>query len=660
MDQTPKTSFSVDQVAVLVLVVLSIAGCGGPSDPSHDAFVPPTDLSEAEPFVEETGGSDEGAVDSGPTPLGLPVTQDGVTWVGVASVDITPEVPETYLDLNDDHHFDGCLDDPDALKDGCDEPFDDVNGNGVFDAVWIAGFDPRRAAQGVHDPISVRSMVVLRDGEYVVLTGLDLVGLLSFRIDAAREILVADDGMEAHRWVVASSHNHQGPDCFGIWGFTDLDTFTFTPGFDPDYQEFLVQAMVQSVREAAAAVRPVEVVMGMIDLAEVSDWFNGERFGGLNPRPHTRGLIHDIRDPVLTSTGVFLMHARDPETGTGVASLLNFAGHPEVWGDENSLISADWVGVARDRIDGALGGMTVFLPESVGGMQSMLGAEIPLVDEAGDWVWQTDIPGESIPVWPQRETWEYVRSAGVHVADAALAAVAEAKVVTLDPIEVAWREMRVHADNDGWALGAVMGIGDFDLDGIIKDPDLCPGFDPEDPFDVGCMDTWTWRFRLGPLAAITAPGELLPELFHGFPDDPVWAAESQDPGLRGDARGSRYFPQHPAACDGVKFTDCSTVFERGGCDCLKMHAVPYELSDDPLLATPMKDLLADEATFKVAISMTGNYLSYIIPASDFNTAVSVLEGPVGDHYEDSVSASSTLATTLQRAQLELGKDGGGP
>lgn len=645
------------QFLMAILVTAGLIGCGGIAQGEGSDPFPETATDEVGFLADssdegvESGEPDLGTI--GPTPLGLPMSSDGVTRIGVAEVDITPLVAETYFDLNQNNEFDGCPDDPDALLEGCDEPFDDANGNGEFDAVWIAGFDPKRAASGVHDPITVRSMVVVRNGEYVVLTGIDLIGLLSFRIDAARAVLVDEDGMEPHRWIAASAHNHQGPDCFGIWGFTDLDTFTFTPGFDPEYQEFLVHAMVQSVREAADRVQPVEVLMGMTDLAGASAWFNGERFGGLNPRPHTRGLIHDIRDPVLASTGVFLMHARDPDTLEGVASLLNFSGHPEVWGDENTLISSDWVGVARDRIDSALGGLTVFLPESVGGMQSMLGAEIPLVDESGEWVWQRGIPGEPIPVWAEKETWEYVRSVGVHVADAALAALEGALVVTLDPIEVRWQPMRVHADNDGWALGAVMGIGDFDLDGIIKDPELCPGFDPGDPFDVGCMDTWTWRLRLGPLAAITAPGELLPELFHGFPDDPVWAAESKDPSLRGVDRGSRYFPQHPAACDGVDFDDCRAVFERDGCDCLKMHDVPYVLSSDPVLAVPMKDRLDAAAPFKLAISMTGNYLSYIIPANDFNTAVSVLEGPVGDHYEDSVAASSTHATVLQQAQLVL-------
>ena len=71
---------------------------------------------------------------------------------------------------------------------------------------------------------------------------------------------------------------------------------------------------------------------------------------------------------------------------------------------------------------------------------------------------------------------------------------------------------------------------------------------------------------------------------------------------------------------------------------------------------PLVDLLSPSATYKVAFSAAGSYLSYIIPAPDIHHDVSVLSGPVGDHYEDSVTASSTMGAVLQEAQMALGYD----
>ena len=646
----------------LTIVLVSTLGCPDGANeqvPEVAEDVTEDDRSDSGGEVDDGEvGLDEGVGDTGEEalPFELPSEIDDVTYVGVAEVDITPEILETFTDLNDNGYFDGCLDNPGGDREGCDEPFNDEDGDGQFDAVWIAGFDPKRAALDIHDAILVRTIAVVRNGEYIFLTGMDLVGLPQTRIDVARDVLVAEDGMAPERFIPASSHNHQGPDVFGIWGFTDLDGGVFHAGFDEAYQQRVVDALVASVRSAAAAVRPAEIVMAMEDMAERSAWFSGRLFDGINPRDHQTGLINDIRDPVIASTRVFVMHARDPETGNGIATLLNFSSHPETWDDENNNISADWVGVARDRIDAALGGLTVFMPECLGGMQSMLGAQIPQVDEDGDWVWQ-DGP-DSEPVWAAKGTFDFVRSAGTHVADAALDALEGAEPVVLEPFIVRWNTVRVNIDNAGWAMGATLGIADLNQDDLIDDPEECPEMDPRDPLALGCWDTHTWRFQLGPLAVITAPGELLPEVFHGLPDDPIWRIESENPAHRGsaDLRDSKYFPQPPAGCDDVAFEDCRDAYEVDDCDCLRMHDVPYLNSPDPAALPPLVTLLSTEATYRIATSATGNYMSYIIPENDFNTKVSLLSGPDGDHFEDTVSGSSTAATALVRAQLELGND----
>ena len=60
---------------------------------------------------------------------------------GFSAVQITPDVPDRWVDKNDDAKY--------KPKDG--DTFIDGNGNGKFDPVWIAGFSNSKPANGIHD-----------------------------------------------------------------------------------------------------------------------------------------------------------------------------------------------------------------------------------------------------------------------------------------------------------------------------------------------------------------------------------------------------------------------------------------------------------------------------------------------------------------------------
>ena len=68
--------------------------------------------------------------------------------------DITPKFPDSWADLDGNAQFDP---DIDSRVDG--------NGNGEFDAVWMAGFQNNRPAQGVELPLKAVA-TVLDDGEH--------------------------------------------------------------------------------------------------------------------------------------------------------------------------------------------------------------------------------------------------------------------------------------------------------------------------------------------------------------------------------------------------------------------------------------------------------------------------------------------------------------
>lgn len=582
---------------------------------------------DAEPPIEEG-------------PLGIPLSSSGRVFAGAAVVDITPSIVETFTDLDDNAEFNGCLDAPEGGTSRCPEPFDDVDGDGVFDAVWMGGFSPLRPANTVADPISARALVLSSGGEYVVFVSLDLIGLLDTRIHAARDRL-AGSGLDPDRLVVASTHNHAGPDTLGFYG-NPFDLSDPISGLDPAYQERLVDAIDQVVRDAAMDMTEVDLRVGSVRMRDLSPDYNGAAFGGTNPTAKMHGAIHDIRDPVIVSDQVLALQGKSRRDGDGVFVLTSWSGHPEVWGDRNNAISADFVGVTRSVLESRLGGTAIHLPEALGGMQSALGGDIPLVAADG-----TPVPG----AWAEHDSEDFVRSLGHHVADAAVTALDEGEAIDRLPIRVQVQSFWTPLSNLIFNLLVPLGVLDVGPEVASTDPAVCPEAAQNENI-LGCFESRTFRISLGPIGIVTAPGEVLPELAWGLPvDDPIWEAESNDITLRGE--GSRYFPQHDPLCNDLpSFATCKDALVRDDCDCTKLHAWPYATGPDASVP-PVLDLL-EGAKYRAVVGAADSFYAYMVPEVDFNKAVNVLSDE-GDHYEETVSASYALATRWQQAQLAIGR-----
>lgn len=602
-----------------------------------------------------------------PGPLGIPMVEDGVIYAGIARVDVTPELGETFTDSNGNANFDGCYDDPTGVS--CNgEPWDDADGDGVFEPVWIAGFGPERPAQSVHDPITVTALVIAVDGQYLAMVAGDFVGVHSPRIDAARARL-AETGFDGDRFVFSSSHNHQGPDTFGIWG-NPFNLANPVSGLNPDYMDRIEEAMVTSVTEAAGAMVPVTLRIGETWMRDESPYFNGEKFGGHNPVAKVHGLINDGRDPVVVSDRLLVLQGNTPE-GSTVFTLTNWSGHPETWDSNNTAISADYVGKARSELEAHYGGMGIHFPEALGGMQSALGAGMPRADEttgamimdlcdateisdavegcegASEGDPRTYADGTPRPEWAEQDTWDFVQSHGWHIANAAIGALEAGEDITEAPITHHSETYYIPLENGLYQLILPLGLTELGEDDTTGDPAKCP--DVALSGSTGCIPVRTSRITLGPLGILTVPGELLPEVGRGLPDDPVFLAESEDLTKRGTPE-STYFLQHRRECDDKAWEgECQDNAKVGDCDCLRMHAVPFRLSDDPD-TVPLYDLL--DTKYKTAFGMSDHYLSYIVPTPDFHLDVSYLD-EVGDHYEDSVSPTSVLGQRTLEAQARL-------
>jgi hypothetical protein len=113
--------------------------------------------------------------------------------------------------------------------------------------IYLAGYGMNRRAAGVHDRLYARTVVLEHAGQRIAIASVDLVGLQYPDVKAIRTKLPGFAYV-----LVASTHNHEGPDVIGIWG-----KGIFHRGVDEKYLAWVVEQVALSVKQAAAEMAPV-------------------------------------------------------------------------------------------------------------------------------------------------------------------------------------------------------------------------------------------------------------------------------------------------------------------------------------------------------------------------------------------------------------------
>ena len=314
------------------------------------------------------GPSDDGACEDASGPL----------RAGAARVAITPTCFETFDDVDGDAEWD--WDDEAFLDCGCDRlcpddagyPGPDAGeGDGDFQAVWLAGFQNARAAQGVHDELWARAIVLEQGDTRVAVVAVDLVGWFNDEVTATRALL-ADRGLAVDHLVLASTHNHEGPDTMGLWGRTET-----RPGHDPAYTAWVHAQTADAVEAAIADLREVgTLTVGSVDVREMHE-------------TQALNVVNDRRDPKIIDPALGAAWFQDT-SGRTIASLAHFGNHPEAIADENGLITSDFPDQLRETMESGvvwdghtragLGGVSIFLNGTVGGMMTPLGITVHTPD----------------------------------------------------------------------------------------------------------------------------------------------------------------------------------------------------------------------------------------------------------------------------------------
>ncbi len=432
-----------------MLAACVFAGC------ARDERLPITDASGHVPDLACPG--DVGCKDGG-----------GPLKVGVALVPITARV-ETWDDL-----------DGDGLR-GKDEPFDDLNGNGVWDPVWMAGFGNGRAATGIADDNWARVLTLSQGDLHLAIVALDLIGYFHDSVVATRQA-IADAGFDFDDVLVVSTHQHEGPDTMGPWGASPLER-----GVDPAYLDRLIADTVRALDLAVRSEVECSIAVGQGDASAL---VNDSR-------------LPNVVDPTLTAIAF--------RSGSQVRATLTIWGnHPETLGSRNTRITSDYPHTLRDRMEEAFpGSIALFVPGTLGGLMNPL--HVPGCPDANGQPTCDD------------ETFEKAAYIGDGAAKVAIAALNATPHVEDRPrLGVRRHAFFASVQNVRFIAGFATGVLErviFDADHQPIPPQVAMGIPLEDA-SAGAilLQTEVDAVSLGPIELVTVPGEIYPELWLQGPD----------------------------------------------------------------------------------------------------------------------------------------------
>jgi hypothetical protein len=383
----------------------------------------------------------------------------GQLSAGFAAFPITPEVPDRWTDANDD-----CKYNP---KDG--DTFTDGNGNGVFDPVWIAGFSNSKAANGIHDDVWARTMVIDDGKTRVAIVVLDAIGFMNDDIIDARSRIPAEAGVTYT--IVTSTHTHEGADLMGIWGETP-----FKSGINNEYMEYVKNQIAASVTAAVKNMRPASLSIS-------------EDLTGAIP------LVKDTRAPEVFDSGLRLIKAIDKENGATLGSLIAWADHAETLWSQNLLITSDFCHYVREGVEkGVFNGDSLVKP-GIGGVAVYInGAVGGLMTTHPSLTVKDPITGQEF----KEPTYEKADAQGKTLSLLALNAMEKpAEVIDSAGISLVVRTLSLPIENTMFKFATALGVLDRGTTGWMK------------------MRSELSVFKIGPISFTTIPGEAYPELING-------------------------------------------------------------------------------------------------------------------------------------------------
>lgn len=485
---------------------------------------------------------------------------------------------------------------------------------GGFAPYYPIPFKKNRWSAGVHDPIWARGIAI--EGENrktVILISTDLPGLGWKYINPVRREIERVLHVPKENIIIASTHNHAGPDAIGFWSTT-------LSGHNREYTTQLKKWMLEAAEQAIRNLEPAE--MTTLTTKHYACYDPKTRklkkdpncripssnadYEGPNSASYDQLLIQkDKRDPIVRNTAITVAHFSRPRTGKSIGTFINWHNHPDTLGGKNRLISSDFPHYLRQFVETKLGGTAVYFSGTVG-CQIGPGSPTPLWSEDMKPIFETGPTGGRVRKFAGDDIWERIRSIGYEIGSEVVSAV-QSSCLGSQPsclegknpertikIEVKTEPLDIAPTNflHVVATGSVWRFDVDDEDRMQRYSGRCKG-------RFGCVRSDVSLMQIGELSLLTGPAEIDPVYIYGRNESTV---------DYGKKFGRWHFPSMPGVRPWIK---------------------------GPHIAI---------------LGQANNYLSYMIPLSD---NVGALRFKHRNHYEEFVTVSKYLGDDLGNKWMQM-------
>lgn len=219
------------------------------------------------------------------------------------------------------------------------------------------GMGAPRPAREKRGDLTARA-IVLRKGEVTVaVVALDVLGFPSVLGDRVRKRV---GRIPAENILIGSTHTHSAPDCYafpdGEGGHTG----------DLAYIDSVCNKAAEAVNEAIDRLQPARIKVA-----------TGEAKGK---------IAYNYYAPDLYDRRMSVIRAMSPQ-GKTIATLVNYAIHPEVLGNDVGILSPDLIGPLCAKVEEHAGGVALFMNGAQGGMITADNRDLDRPKDAQRAVW---------------------------------------------------------------------------------------------------------------------------------------------------------------------------------------------------------------------------------------------------------------------------------
>lgn len=299
-------------------------------------------------------------------------------------------------------------------------------------------------------------------------------------VASIQERFEQETGVPGEHLLVHSTHQHAGPNTLGHQG-----------GVPRWYLEQIRDTAVASAAEAVEAIEPADVVTGSLYRPEYNR--------------HRRNTYESISDPML----VYLHATATDDPERGIATLVNYSGHPTILGSDNQTIHTDYPGPLVRVLEEELGGVGVYLNGGVGNTSVQAPAGEDGFERA--WLFGAALANEVIE--------DLARGPQAVVGDTVESAVFRMEHPITNPVLTTGNFLNVYMRSEDYVTVSAEPVGY-----------------PTGAFPLRLVTT-VGGFRIGDAVVLWGPGEIFSGISHEARNHASWASGALVSGLGNDHAG---------------------------------------------------------------------------------------------------------------------------